>query len=163
MTWRGQNSPTDRIFSALVYLLPIVRVLPFGIPLLSAIPVLGQVLFLAIGPFLTAYSFLSGTIPFFQLIVFFALYLGVVRNSRFSYFLRYNVMQALLIGIAAAIVGILTSILGLTGGGLVVETLYTATFIAGFGASAYSLVRSATGLFPEMPVISEAAYQYIGR
>ncbi|MGD1902144.1 MAG: Tic20 family protein [Geitlerinemataceae cyanobacterium] len=163
MTWRGQSSPPDRIFSALVYLLPIIRALPFGLTLLGAIPVLGQVLFLAIGPFLTLYAFLSGTIPFFDLIVFFALYLGVVRNSRFSYFLRYNVMQALLIGFAVSIVAILTGILGLAGGGLIVQTLYTATFIAALGASTYSLVRSATGTFPELPVISDAAYQYIGR
>lgn len=160
MTWRGQSSPPDRIFSALVYLLPMIRALPFGIGLLTAIPALGQIVLLAIGPFLQLYTILNNSIPFFQLIVFFALYLGVVRNYRFSNFLRYNVMQALLIGIAISIVGIITNLLGLDNN-LLGETLHTLTFLAAFGASIYSLVRSATGLFPELPMISDAAYQYI--
>lgn len=160
MTWRGQSSPPDRIFSALAYLLPMIRALPFGIGVLTAIPALGQIVLLAIGPFLQLYTTLSNSIPFFQLIVFFALYLGVVRNYRFSNFLRYNVMQALLIGIAISIVGIITSLLGLDNN-LLGETLHTLTFFAAFGASIYSLVRSATGLFPELPMISDAAYQYI--
>ena len=158
MTWRGQSSPTDRIFAALVYLLPVMRALPFGAGVLSTIPMFGQVIWLAIGPFLLLYGALSA-IPFAQLIIFFALYLGVVRNYRFSHFLRYNVMQALLIGMATSIVGLLLSILGTSG--LIVETLFALIFFVAFGSSVYCLVRSATGLFPELPVISDAAYQYI--
>lgn len=160
MTWRGQSSPPDRIFSALVYLLPMIRALPLGIGVLTAIPALGQIILLAIGPFLRLYTTLSAAIPLFELLVFFALYLGVVRNYRCSNFLRYNVMQSLLIGIVISIVGIVTNLLGLDNT-LLGETLYTFTFFVAFGASVYSLVRSATGLFPELPMISDAAYQYI--
>jgi len=160
MTWRGQSSPPDRIFAALVYLLPMIRALPFGIGVLTAIPALGQIVSLAIGPFIQLYTNLSGNIPFFELIVFFALYVGVVRNYRFSDFLRYNVMQALLLGIVISIVGIVTNLLGLDSN-LLGETLHTFTFLVAFGASVYSLIRSATGLFPELPMISDAAYQYI--
>ncbi|TAF51577.1 MAG: hypothetical protein EAZ61_10315 [Oscillatoriales cyanobacterium] len=159
MTWRGQSSPPDRIFSALVYLLPMIRALPFGISLLTAIPALGQIVLLAIGPFLQLYTTLSNSIPFFQLIVFFALYLGVVRNYRFSNFLRYNVMQALLIGIAISLIDIVIRLLSINT--LLGDTLQTLTFLVAFGAGIYSLVRSATGLFAELPMISDAAYQYI--
>lgn len=160
MTWRGQSSPPDRIFAALVYLLPMIRALPFGLGVLTAIPALGQIILLAIGPFIQLYTTLSTRIPFFELIVFFALYLGVVRNYRFSHFLRYNVMQALLLGIVLSMVGIVTNILGLDGT-LLGQTLHTFTFFVAFASSIYSLVRSATGLFPELPMISDAAYQYI--
>ena len=160
MTWRGQSSPPDRIFAALVYLLPMIRALPFGFGVLTAIPALGQIILLAIGPFIQLYTTLSTRIPLFELIVFFALYLGVVRNYRFSHFLRYNVMQALLLGIVLSMVGIVTNLPGLDGT-LLGQTLHTFTFFVAFGASIYSLVRSATGLFPELPMISDAAYQYI--
>ncbi|NJN60749.1 MAG: hypothetical protein HC795_03710 [Coleofasciculaceae cyanobacterium RL_1_1] len=150
MTWRGQSSPPDRIFSALAYLLPMIRTLPFGIGVLTAIPALGQIVLLAIGPFLQLYTTLSNSIPFFQLIVFFALYLGVVRNYRFSNFLRYNVMQALLIGIAISIVGIITSLLGLDNN-LLGETLHTLTFLQPLGQASTASYAARRVFSPNCP------------
>jgi uncharacterized membrane protein len=125
---------------------------------------LGSVLLLAIGPFFQLYSTLSQSLPFFELILLIALLAGVVRNPRFSYFLRFNTMQSILIGIAVSIVGILLSLLNtvsLGSSALLLEALQTLTFFATLTAVVYSIVRSATGLFPELPWISEAAYSYL--
>lgn len=164
MAWRGQSSPLDRLFAALIYLLPLIDALPFGMSALNVIPGLGQLLMLILSPLLLVYSFLSNTLPFFQLILLIVLLSAVVRNPRFSYFLRFNVMQAILIGIAVSIVAIVLQLMGtisLGAAGLLLDALQTLTFFATLGAVFFSIFKSAIGQFPDLPWISEAAYSYL--
>jgi len=164
MTWRGQSSPLDRLFSALIYLLPLIDALPFGMSSLNVIPGLGQLLMLILSPLLVVYGFLSNTLPFFQLILLIVLLSAVVRNPRLSYFLRFNVMQAILIGIAVSIAAIVLQLMGtvsLGAGVLLLEALQTLVFFATLGAVVFSIAKSAIGTFPDLPWISEAAYSYL--
>jgi len=50
MTWRGSTDTKDRIFAALVYLLPLYSAFAFGIFIFQQIPFLGAAL--AIGVFI---------------------------------------------------------------------------------------------------------------
>lgn len=156
MTWRGSATAKDRVFACLPYLLPLLSVLPFGAYLFRQFPVLALIL-LPLQPLLAIY-----TIPFASLIIFFVLFLGVVRNEKISHFIRFNTMQALLIDIALFLctmaLQILTPALGT---GLVGQTLFNVVFLGTLAACAYSVVQSAIGRYAEIPGISEAVYSQV--
>jgi uncharacterized membrane protein len=158
MTWRGTTTVSDRIFASLPYLLVLMHGLAFSTSLLS-IPVLGDVL----SPVLLPAEVLERVYysnPFMGLIIFFALFLLVVRNERISHFIRFNTMQALLISIVLflcqLVIGALTSL----GGSVtfIVLVLNNAVFLAVLAAFGYSVVQSFRGHYAEIPTLSEAVY-----
>ncbi|MFE1747583.1 Tic20 family protein [Coleofasciculus sp. H7-2] len=156
MTWRGSATTKDRIFACLPYLLPLLSVLPFGAYLFRQFPVLALIL-LPLQPLLAIY-----TIPFASLIIFFVLFLGVVRNEKISHFIRFNTMQALLIDIALFLCTMVLSILTpALGTGLVGQTLFNVVFLGTLAACAYSVVQSVLGRYAEIPGISEAVYSQV--
>ncbi len=164
MTWRGTTTSLDRFYAALPYALPMIEALGFGMLLLTLFPFLGLIL-LPLQPFLFVYGqlnyFLGG---YAGLVIFFALYLLVVRNDKVSHFIRFNTMQALLFGIAASLVRIVLDLLGLTSGivgaplPLPLAVIYSAIFLGVIGVSIFSLVQVIRGRYAEVPYISEAAY-----
>ncbi|MEL6500515.1 MAG: Tic20 family protein [Cyanobacteria bacterium J06607_15] len=148
----------DRSFGALIYLFPLVYSLPFGFILLSQFPWLT--------PFFAPLAILYGvtnTLPFASLIIFFGLWLGVVRNEKVSYFLRFNGMQAILINILqilfSLIMGVLIPALG--GQSLIGETLSNTIFMGSVAACFFCMVSSVQGKYAELPGISEAASSQI--
>jgi O-antigen ligase len=157
MSWRGSTSPQDRAFACLPYLLPLIESLAFAGPFLMQFPVVG-ILFVPLMPVISLYS----AIPFAGLIVFFALYMGVVRNENIAHFIRFNAMQAILIDIILVLCSLLFRVLapGL-GGGLIVETLYNVVFLGAIGAIIYSVIQSALGRYAEIPTLSEAVYMQV--
>lgn len=149
------TEPTDRLFGALPYLLPLVYALPFGLPFLMRFPILG-VIYVPLQPLIRLYSF-----PFAGLIIFFVLYAAVVRNSRISHFIRFNTLQAILIDIALVLFGILIRFFGFGGGGILVETLSNVAFLGTLVACIYAMVQSVLGRYAELPTISQAAYSQL--
>ena len=89
MTWNSSPTLLDRVFAALPYILAITAGLPYGVFVMQEIPAI-QVLLLPIAPLLQLYMGLQRSIPFFGLIVFFALILLVVRNENISRFIRFS-------------------------------------------------------------------------
>ncbi|MGF1479372.1 MAG: Tic20 family protein [Cyanophyceae cyanobacterium] len=156
MTWRGSTDVKDRIFGALVYALPLIYVLPFGQFLLRQFPALG-IIYVPLAPLITIYQF-----PFAGIIIFFVLFLAVVRNERISYFIRFNTMQAILIDILLVLCDFLLQILGRgLGVNLLTETLYNVVFLGTLVTCFYSIIQSALGRFAEIPTISEAVYSQV--
>jgi uncharacterized membrane protein len=163
MTWRGATSPLDRIFASLVYLLPLldvialcVRQLQFGSflsPLFNAIAI-------PLAPLLTFYYGLGGLMP---LIIFFALFLLVVRNETIAHFIRFNAMQSILFGIVLSLVSILWRYVfsAFLGGTLLEQTLFNTVFLGTIVAVGYSVVQSILGRYAEIPTISDAAYTQV--
>lgn len=156
MTWRGSADVKDRIFGALVYIMPLFSAFNFGQFLIAQFPILG---YLAI-PLLP--MALVNSIPFGNLILFFVLFLAVVRNPKISHFIRFNTMQAILIDILVFLIGLIFSLLlkG-SGGGLLTETLFNVIFLGTLAASIYSVIQSLSGKYAEIPTISEAAYMQV--
>jgi hypothetical protein len=153
MTFRGSTTVQDRIFASLPYLLPLMDVLPFGSFLLRQFPALGLI-YLPLQPLLAVYNQ-----PFVSLVVFFVLFLAVVRNEKIAHFVRFNVMQAILIGIVLSLMGLAFSILlPVLGKSLLTETLFNIIFLGTLAASFYGIVQSALGRYAEIPGISEASY-----
>ena len=160
MTWRGSTDTKDRIFAALVYLLPLYSAFAFGIFIFQQIPFLGAALAIALYPLAFLYSSLGS---FGSLIIFFVLFFAVVRNPRISHFIRFNTMQAILIDILVSLLRLVLDFVarGL-GANLVVETLFNVVFLGAFAACVYSIIQSVIGKYADIPTISEAAYSQVG-
>ncbi|HEY9801637.1 MAG TPA: Tic20 family protein [Leptolyngbyaceae cyanobacterium] len=157
MTWRGEITIQDRIFACLPYLLPLIEVFAFGQFFLSEFPVL-QVLFVPLIPLLRIYY----GVRYAGLIIFFALWLLVVRNERISHFIRFNTMQAILLDIIVFLCGILTDIVRLVpGAGFATQTLYTTIFLGIIAGIVYSVANSLMGRYAEIPAISDAVYMQV--
>ncbi|AFZ19577.1 Tic20 family protein [Allocoleopsis franciscana] len=159
MTWRGSTTVQDRIFACLPYLLPLIEgLLQFG-KLLQQFPPL-QFLFLPLLPVIALYQSLG---RWGSLIIFFVLFLAVVRNERISHFIRFNAMQAILLDILLILVGLVLGILQpvLGTSSLIVSTLINLVFLAIVAACSYSMVRSLLGHYAEIPTLSEAAYAQV--
>lgn len=157
MTWRGSTDIKDRIFAALVYLLPWYYAFPFGAFLVEQFPIL-ESLGLPLIPLRPIFS-----IPFADLIVFFILFIAVVRNTRISHFIRYNTMQAILLDIIVFLLGIILQqvLVPLLGTNIIIQTLSNTLFLGTLIACLYSIGQSALGRYAEIPAISEAAYTQV--
>lgn len=157
MSWRGSTTVTDRIFACLPYLLPLVEGLVFGEFLLNQFPAL-QVLLIPLQPVLLVYR----NIPFAGLIIFFALFLLVVRNEKVNHFIRFNTMQAILIDIIIVLCTIILQVLGpVVSTGFAFETIANTIFLGVVVAVVYAVAQSLLGRYAEIPAISEAVYMQV--
>ncbi len=158
MSWRGSTTIQDRIFSSLPYLLPLTSSIGFSSAVLQEIPTLGTVL----APLLLPVLWLYRTLPFASLIIFFALFLLVVRNEKVPHMIRFNTMQALLVDILMVVVGLVLPILGrVDSSNLVVVALSSTVFIGVLAIVIFSVVQSLRGLYAEIPTLSDAAYMQV--
>jgi uncharacterized membrane protein len=155
MSWRGSTTVWDRVFACLPYLLPLIDCLIFGSFLLNQFPLL-QLFLLPIQPVIAIYNSL-GSIG--QLIIFFALFILVVRNEKISHFIRFNAMQAILLDIVIFLCSIIVNTLGkIIGTNFAIETLYNTIFLGIVAAVVYSVFQSLFGRYAEIPAISDAVY-----
>ena len=161
MPWRGSTDIKDRFFGAAVYLFAIHDAIALGVDLVSAFPgllPLFNLLQLLLFPINLIYGIVNTAIPFFgSLLVFFILFLAVVRNERIPYFIRFNTLQSILFGIAISLIAIVFNALGALG------LIGGAVFLIATGASIYCMVQCALGRYPEIPSISDAVYAQLPR
>lgn len=159
MTWRSSTEATDRLFASLLYIFPLIDVLPFSKFIFQQFPQLALI-YLPLQPLINFYY----GFPFAGFIIFLLLFMAVVRNERISHFIRFNAMQSILIGIILILCQLALEILlrGL-GVGLLIETLYNVIFLGTLAACFYSIIQSVLGRYAEIPTISEAAYTQIPR
>ncbi|MEO0539643.1 MAG: Tic20 family protein [Cyanobacteria bacterium P01_A01_bin.105] len=163
MTWRGTATPTDRIFGILPYLLPLsdavfsggaffryVEQFPPLIPVAEAIRVLALPAVL-----------IQGLIPFGSLVIFMLLIFLVVRNPRIGHFIRFNTLQAILIGFIIFVCSLLIGVFETPSLSLLTETLSNVVFLGGLGMVLYSMVQSGLGRYAEIPTISEAVHMQV--
>lgn len=158
----GSADIKDRFFGAAVYLFAIYDAIGLGIGLVNQIPALLPIydfLQLLLFPVALLYGIFNTAIPFGfgSLVVFFVLFLAVVRNERVPYFIRFNTLQSILFGIAIALISIVFGTLG--GLGLIAGVV----FILATGASLYCIAECAMGRYPEIPTFSAAAYSQLPR
>ena len=157
MAWRGSTTVSERIFACLPYLLPMVQGIGFGLILFNQFPPLANA-FLPIVVLSSIYT----SIPFAGLIIFFALFLLVVRNEKISHFIRFNTMQAILLDIVIFLFSIVLQILEpVPGTGFAIETLANTLFLGIVAAFVYSVAQSLLGRYAEIPAISDAVYMQV--
>ncbi|MFN7412890.1 MAG: Tic20 family protein [Dolichospermum sp.] len=157
MSWRGSTTFPDRIFACLPYLLPLIEVFAFGQFLMNDFPLLGLI-FLPLLPLLRIYY----GVRYARMIIFFALWLLVVRNEKINHFIRFNTMQAIILDIVIFLCSILTDIVKLVpGSGFAMQTLYTTIFMGILAAVVYSVAQSLMGKYAEIPAISDAVHMQV--
>jgi uncharacterized membrane protein len=171
MVWRGRTKPLDRVFAALVYVLPLIEayVLYSG-PFFDNLPFLAP-LFIVLWPFLFVYGFVVNLIPLGLggLVIFLALYFLVVRNDRILHFIRFSTMQSILIGIILSIVSILWSLILTTLPPLMRTpffpilqgTLFSVLFLGTLVGTVYAIFYAVQGKYAELPRLSDYAYMYV--
>lgn len=162
MAWRGSTDIKDRFFGAAVYLFAIYDAMALGSGLSVQVPALlpfFNFLQILVLPITLIYDLFNRVIPFGfgSLIVFFILFIAVVRNEKISYFIRFNTLQSILFGIAISLIAIVFNAVGALAliGGLV--------FLLGTGASIFCMVQCALGRYPEIPSVSDAVYGQLPR
>lgn len=159
MTTRASYTPTpatERVISIASYALPFFNSLQYGRFLFAQYPRLG-LLFEPIFPILNLYR----SVPYASFVAFFGLYLGVVRNTSFSRYVRFNAMQAVTLDVLLAVPVLLTRILDPgQGGGFGMKAMmwgHTGVFVFSFMCFVYGVVSSLLGKTPYIPFVADAA------
>ena len=166
MSRRGLTDYKDRFFGAAVYLFALRDAVGLGLILLLALPSLSPILSPLIGllnilltPVNLIYAIVGTAIPggFGSLVIFFVLIIAVVQNEKISYFIRFNTMQSILIGIALSLILIVSNTLGVLNliGGLI--------FVIAAPICLYCIVQCALGNYPEIPNFSRFVYDQVRR
>ena len=142
----------QRFLAVLAYLLPWSDALPFGRDLFGLFPLL-QWLAVPALPLAT----LQQLVPFGGFVIFLVLFLAVVRNARVPYFLRFNVLQAILIDIVLVLLTLaFDTVLAPLGAGFAIRTLSNTIFLGTLLLVLFSVIQSLRGKEADIPTVSEA-------
>ena len=142
-----------RILGVLLYMIPWTDSLTFGNHLYIKYPFI-QIIQIPAIPIIL----IERSIPFGSFLLFLAIFLGLVRNTKVSYFLRFNALQSLIINIGIIIVSfILEIIFSPFANSLIFRTISSTLFISLFSVIVYCVWSCTQGNEPDLPIISEAA------
>jgi uncharacterized membrane protein len=141
----------QRLLAVLVYLLPWSDALPFAESLDNLIPALKWLVVPAI-PLLL----LESNVPFGGFLLFLVLFLAVVRNPRVPYFLRFNVLQAILLDIVLVVLSLAFQLLRLGSLGFAGRTLANTVFLGMLVLLVFAVVQCVRGKDADIPSLSEA-------
>ena len=142
----------QRLLAAAAYLLPWSDAIPFGRSLFGLFPFLQWLSVPAL-----PVAMLQQMVPFGGLVLFLALYLGVVRNGQVPYPIRFNVLQAILIDIVLVLVSLAFNLLITPlGSGFALRTLSNSVFLGTLVVVLFGVVQNLRGKDADLPTISEA-------
>ncbi len=141
-----------KILGVLIYIIPWSDCLVFGNHLYIKYPFV-QILQLPAIPIIL----IERSIPFGSLLLFLAIFIGIVRNNKVSYYLRFNALQSLLINIGIIIISFMFEIIfNPFGNSLIVRTFSSTLFISLFSVLFYCVWCCTQGKEPNLPGISQA-------
>ena len=142
----------ERILGILLYLIPWSDSLKFGNHLFIKYP-FTQIIQIPAIPIII----IERLIPFGNFLLFLLIFIGLVRNSKVSYFLRFNALQSLLINIGIIIVSFIFDILfNPFGNSLIIRTFSSTVLISLFSIITYCVWSCTQGNEPNLPGISQA-------
>ena len=141
-----------KILGVLLYMIPWADCLTFGNHLYIKYP-FTQIIQIPAIPIIL----IERSIPFGNLLLFLAIFIGLVRNTQISYFLRFNALQSLIINIGIIIVSfILEIIFSPFANSLIVRTISSTLLISLFSVIVYCVWSCTQGNEPDLPGISQA-------
>jgi hypothetical protein len=146
-----------RVLSCLPYLIPCMGAIAFTDQAFMTFPMTFKFAIL-MSPLLQVF-YSNSFIPF---VTFFTLFLAVVRNVKLNHFLRYNTMQAILLDICVMLAGLIMQYL----------PMYITTSAIGSLLECFILINAlfaifycqwnvVQGIYPEIPIITEAVYAQV--
>ena len=141
-----------RVLGVLLYMIPWSDSLTYGNHLYLKYPLTQIIQIPAIPIFI-----IERSIPFGNLLLFLAILIGLVRNNKISYFVRFNALQSLLFNIGIIIISFIFEIfLSPFGNTLIIRTFSTTLLISIFSVIVYCVWSCTQGNEPDLPIISEA-------
>ena len=141
-----------KILGVFLYMIPWADSLMFGNHLYIKYP-LTQIIQIPAIPIII----IERSIPFGNLLLFLAIFIGLVRNNKVSYFLRFNALQALLINIGIIIITFVFQIFfSPFGDTLIIRTFSSTLLISIASMIAYCIWSCLQGNEPDLPVITKA-------
>jgi len=141
-----------KILGVLLYMIPWADCLTFGNHLYVKYP-FTQIIQIPAIPIIL----IERSIPFGSLLLFLAIFIGLVRNTKISYFLRFNALQSLLINIGIIIVNFIFEIIFSPFlNSLIIRTFSSTLLFSLFAVIVYCVWSCTQGNEPDLPIISEA-------
>ena len=141
-----------RLLGVLLYMIPWSDSFTFGNHLYIKYPFI-QIIQIPAIPIIL----IERSIPFGSLLLFLAIFFGLVRNSKVSYFLRFNGLQALLINIGIIIISFIFEIIfSPFSNTLIIRTFSSTLLISIFSVVVYCVWSCTQGNEPDLPVVSQA-------
>ena len=141
-----------KILGVLLYMIPWADCLTFGNHLYVKYP-FTQIIQIPAIPIIL----IERSIPFGNLLLFLAIFIGLVRNNKISYFLRFNALQSLLINIGIIIVNFIFEIIFSPFlNSLIIRTFSSTLLFSLFAVIVYCVWSCTQGNEPDLPMISEA-------
>ena len=141
-----------KILGVILYMIPWADCLTFGNHLYTKYP-FTQIIQIPAIPIIL----IERSIPFGNLLLFLAIFIGLVRNSKVSYFLRFNALQSLLINIGIIIVSFIFEIIFSPFlNSLIIRTFSSTLLISVFSVIIYCVWSCTQGNEPDLPIISQA-------
>ena len=141
-----------KILGVLLYMIPWADSLTFGNHLYVKYP-FTQIIQIPAIPIIL----IERSIPFGNLLLFLAIFIGLVRNTKISYFLRFNALQSLLINIGIIIVNFIFEIIFSPFlNSLIIRTFSSTLLFSLFAVIVYCVWSCTQGNEPDLPIISEA-------
>jgi hypothetical protein len=146
----------ERLIACLPYLLPLLDALPYCQYLILKYPYIERVL-----DGLAPLAYIYTSVPFLPFIVFLAVYSGIVNNQNFSFFIRYNAAQAVLLDLLLIIpMVLLGSAIKAPAGGVGLDiymSVENTVFIWIAVSVAYGMGSCVVGQIPRLPLVAAAA------
>ena len=141
-----------KILGVLLYMIPWTDCLTFGNHLYVKYPFI-QIIQIPAIPIIL----IERSIPFGNLLLFLAIFIGLVRNTKISYFLRFNALQSLLINIGIIIVNFIFEIIFSPFlNSLIIRTFSSTLLFSLFAVIVYCVWSCTQGNEPDLPIVSEA-------
>ena len=141
-----------KVLGILLYMIPWSDSLSFGNHLYIKFP-FTQIIKIPAIPI----NSIESSIPFGSLFLFSAIFIGLVRNTKVSYFLRFNALQSLLINIMIIIVNFIFEIISSPFvNTLIIRTFSSTLLISLLSVIIYCVWSCTQGNEPDLPIISEA-------
>tara|TARA_B100000214_G_scaffold364164_1_gene330443 strand:+ start:366 stop:824 length:459 start_codon:yes stop_codon:yes gene_type:complete len=141
-----------KILGILLYMIPWSDSLGFGNHLFIKYP-FTQIIQIPAIPIIL----IERSIPFGNVLLFFAIFIGIIRNSRISYFLRFNALQSLIFNIGIIIISFIFEILFSSfSSSLIIRTFSSTLLITIFSVILYCVWSCLQGNEPDLPLISQA-------
>ncbi|WP_269603848.1 Tic20 family protein [Prochlorococcus marinus] len=142
----------EKILGIILYMIPWSESLIFGNHLFIKYP-FTQIIQIPAIPIIL----IERSIPFGSLLLFLAIFIGLVRNTKVSYFMRFNALQSLLINIGIIIVSFTFEIISSTfSNTLIIRTFSSTLLISLFLVILYCVWSCTQGNEPNLPGISQA-------
>ncbi len=147
----------QRFISILFYLIPCQNIIQYGHYIYNIFPIDYALKLLVMPVIIIENSFPVGGFWLFLL-----LFLGIARNPRISYFIRFNTMQAILLTLSIVIINYLYAlIINIFNSELIAISIATVIFIGILTSILFAFIQCLRGVHPDLPFFSDAAKMQI--